>query len=167
MVGLLKAPVGTKLFQRLKNENRIISDFSGDNTDLSINFTPKMNIQKLTNGYKKIVTTIYDPKPYYDRVMEFFKEFKPVTKKNISMLRFCYVKGFLEQCSFWDFRKRTASILEISYENVGQISRFFRKRSPSLSMAFTLERFSVSTTGKRQMNFVIIPFLALDCFLIK
>jgi radical SAM superfamily enzyme YgiQ (UPF0313 family) len=118
MVGLLKAPVGTKLFQRLKNENRIISDFSGDNTDLSINFTPKMNIQKLTNGYKKIVTTIYDPKPYYDRVMEFFKEFKPVTKKNISMLRFCYVKGFFRAMfilgflekgrrQFWRFLMKT------------------------------------------------------------
>jgi radical SAM superfamily enzyme YgiQ (UPF0313 family) len=120
MVGLLKAPVGTRLFDRLKKENRILpdTDFSGDNTDLSLNFVPKMNIQKLTNGYKKIVTTIYDPKPYYDRVMEFFKEFRPAKKKGLSMLRFCYVKGlframvilgFLEKGRrhYWKFLMKT------------------------------------------------------------
>ena len=48
-----------------------------------------MNMQKLISGYKKIVTTIYDPKSYYERVMEFFKEFKPAKKKSIKMLRFC------------------------------------------------------------------------------
>jgi len=120
MVGLLKAPVGTKLFNRLKKENRILpdSDFSGDNTDLSLNFIPKMNIHKLFDGYKKIVTTIYDPKSYYERVMEFFKEFRPAKKKDISMLRFCYVKalfkamfvlGFLEKGRrhYWKFLMKT------------------------------------------------------------
>ncbi len=118
MVGLLKAPVGTKLFKRLKKENRLLSDFSGDNTDLSINFITKMNIQKLISGYQKIVTTIYDPQPYYERVMEFFKEFKPAKKKSITMLRFCYVKalframiilGFLEKGrrDFWKFLMKT------------------------------------------------------------
>lgn len=120
MVGLLKAPVGTKLFKRLKKENRILpdSDFTGDNTDLSLNFIPKMSIQKLTSGYKKIVTTIYDPKSYYDRVMEFFKEFKPAQRKSINMLRFCYVKalframfilGVLEKGRrhYWKFLIRT------------------------------------------------------------
>lgn len=97
MVGMLQAPVGTRLFKRLKKEKRLLLDrsFSGNNTDLNINFIPKMNMQKLTEGYQKIVTTIYDPQNYYARVLEFFKEFKPARRKGISMLRFCYAKALL------------------------------------------------------------------------
>jgi radical SAM superfamily enzyme YgiQ (UPF0313 family) len=95
MVGMLQAPVGTKLFQRLKSEKRLLSDgsFGGNNTDQTVNFIPKMNMEKLTEGYQKIVTTIYEPQNYYARVLEFFKEFRPAHKKNISSLRFCYAKA--------------------------------------------------------------------------
>ena len=47
--------------------------------DLSINFTPKMNFDTLINGYKDIVSTIYSPKYYYERVMNFLKEFRPIS----------------------------------------------------------------------------------------
>src|SRR4030042_3263391 len=42
MVGLLNAPTGTKLYQRLKKEKRLLRDMSGDNTDSSLNFIPQM-----------------------------------------------------------------------------------------------------------------------------
>ncbi len=95
MVGMLQAPVGTKLFKRLKKEKRLLPDrgFSGNNTDLSINFVPKMSMEKLTEGYWRIVTTIYEPQNYYERVLEFFKEFKPTHRKSISTLRFYYAKA--------------------------------------------------------------------------
>jgi radical SAM superfamily enzyme YgiQ (UPF0313 family) len=76
MVGLLNAPKGTKLYQRLSNEGRITEEFSGDNTNYTMNFTPKMDKNQLVKGYKKIVTTIYSPKYYYERVYNFLKEFK-------------------------------------------------------------------------------------------
>ncbi len=98
MVGLLHAPVGTRLFERLKKEKRLLPgvSFSGNNTDLTINFIPKMNLQSLLDGYRRIVTTIYEPARYYERVLEFFKEFKPARKKSIRMLRFCYVKALIK-----------------------------------------------------------------------
>ncbi len=98
MVGLLQAPVGTRLFKRLKKEKRLLSDpsFSGSNTDLSTNFIPKMNMQKLLEGYQKIVTTIYEPQHYYARVLEFFKEFKPVYKRGLSTLRFSYARALFQ-----------------------------------------------------------------------
>ena len=74
MVGLLNAPRGTKLYQRLKKENRLLKDMSGDNTDFSINFIPKMNFETLINGYKHILNTIYSPKQFYERVKIFLKE---------------------------------------------------------------------------------------------
>jgi radical SAM superfamily enzyme YgiQ (UPF0313 family) len=78
MVGLLNAPRGTRLYQRLKGENRLIqNNMSGDNTDGSMNFIPRMNPQTLVNGYKHILTTIYAPRQYYDRVMNFLAEYRP------------------------------------------------------------------------------------------
>lgn len=97
MVGMLQAPVGTKLFKRLKEEDRLLpADFTGNNTDVAINFIPKMSRAKLVEGYRKIVGTIYEPQHYYERVLEFFKEFKPARKKSISMLRFCYIKALFK-----------------------------------------------------------------------
>ncbi|HEX9062447.1 MAG TPA: B12-binding domain-containing radical SAM protein [Clostridia bacterium] len=85
MVGLLNAPKGTQLYQRLASEGRISSSFSGDNTDLSINFKPRMNEEVLVDGYKSIIHTIYSPKHYYERIMNFLGEYKPV---KLSMPRF-------------------------------------------------------------------------------
>ncbi|UWG98790.1 B12-binding domain-containing radical SAM protein [Dehalobacter sp. DCM] len=78
MVGLLNAPKGTMLYDRLEREGRISSDFKGDNTNYSTNFNPKMNSVVLMNGYKHIINTIYSPKQYYERIMNFLKEYRPV-----------------------------------------------------------------------------------------
>jgi radical SAM superfamily enzyme YgiQ (UPF0313 family) len=81
MVGLLNAPQGTKLQKRLLTEGRLLKDFTGNNTDFSINFIPHMDSEVLLNGYKKILNTIYSPKYYYERVMRFMKDFEPKKKK--------------------------------------------------------------------------------------
>jgi len=81
MVGLLNAPQGTKLQKRLTTEGRLLKDFTGNNTDFSINFIPHMDSEVLMNGYKKILSTIYSPKYYYERVMCFMKDFEPKKKK--------------------------------------------------------------------------------------
>jgi len=81
MVGLLNAPKETKLYKRLQNEGRLLKDFTGNNTDFSINFIPQMKLETLIDGYKKVLITIYDPKYFYERVMQFLKEFEPTQKK--------------------------------------------------------------------------------------
>ena len=90
MVGLLNAPKGTKLQKRLMSEGRLLSDFTGNNTDFSINFVPQMNSEELLDGYKTIVNTIYSPKYYYERVMRFMKDFEP-KKKNVFHLNPNYI----------------------------------------------------------------------------
>ena len=77
MVGLLNAPPGTRLYHRLKKENRLLPGGSGDNTDGSLNFIPKMNRETLISGYKNVVKTIYSSKPYYERIKTFLEEYKP------------------------------------------------------------------------------------------
>jgi radical SAM superfamily enzyme YgiQ (UPF0313 family) len=76
MVGLLQAPPGTRLFDRLKKDNRLLGEtFSGDNVDGTTNINPKMGFDQLMNGYRFIMGHIYAPKYYYRRVKLFLKEF--------------------------------------------------------------------------------------------
>jgi radical SAM superfamily enzyme YgiQ (UPF0313 family) len=76
MVGLLQAPPGTRLFDRLKEENRLLGMMiSGDNVDGTTNISPKMGLDQLMNGYRLIMGHIYAPKHYYRRVKIFLKEF--------------------------------------------------------------------------------------------
>ncbi|MBI2851955.1 MAG: DUF4070 domain-containing protein [Chloroflexi bacterium] len=96
MVGLLNAPRGTRLYQRLKAENRLINEFSGNNTDCSINFVPKMDYQTLIDGYRRIFSTIYSPKQYYERIRTFLREYKPRRAKRLSLLRFSHIVAFLK-----------------------------------------------------------------------
>ena len=84
MVGLLNAPHGTKLYHRMKQEGRLVKSATGDNTDFSINFVPKMSPEALLNGYRTILNTIYSPKHYYARVKGFLKEF-PAKKRKIHL----------------------------------------------------------------------------------
>ncbi len=94
MVGLLNAPKGTKLHHRLKEERRLVNVPSGDNTDFTINFIPKMNVETLISGYRTILRTIYAPKQYYARVRTFLKEYRPPESWKAS-LRFVHIKAFL------------------------------------------------------------------------
>ena len=76
MVGLLQAPIGTRLYERLKREGRLLNAFSGDNVDGTTNIIPKMNLDVLQKGYKTVVNYLYAPKNYYARVRTFLKEYK-------------------------------------------------------------------------------------------
>ena len=76
MVGLLNAVPNTRLYKRLVKENRIIKEVSGDNTDFSMNFLPKMDFKELIDGYKKLLRDIYKPEVYYNRVRTFLRNYK-------------------------------------------------------------------------------------------
>ena len=76
MVGLLQAPPGTRLYERLKQENRLLDKISGDNVDGTTNIIPKMDMETLREGYKSIMRHIYSPDHYYQRVKTFLREYK-------------------------------------------------------------------------------------------
>lgn len=75
MVGLLNAPTGTKLYNRMRDEGRLLDMFSGNNMDASINFIPKMNYKNLIQGYSRLLNTIYSQEEYYNRLKIFLKEY--------------------------------------------------------------------------------------------
>lgn len=83
MVGLLNAPKGSRLYYRLLTEGRLLTSMSGDNTDFSINFIPKMNLETLQEGYRKVLQQLYAPREYYRRVKKFLKEYRPRQPKSL------------------------------------------------------------------------------------
>jgi len=84
MVGLLNAVPGTRLWKRLNSEGRLLKSTTGENTDGTINFIPKMNVEKLVKGYKKIIKSIYSPKNYYKRIHTLIKHYKPKVRSRMS-----------------------------------------------------------------------------------
>ena len=77
MVGLLEALPGTQLYRRLLKEGRILNEGHGNNMDSQLNFVPKMDPQKLAEGYRSILQRIYHPDAYYERVQRFLSEYHP------------------------------------------------------------------------------------------
>ncbi|MBW1979993.1 MAG: DUF4070 domain-containing protein [Deltaproteobacteria bacterium] len=101
MVGLLNAVPRTRLWKRLMAENRLQLDATGDNTDGTINFMPRMGREKLIEGYRAIVRTIYSPRYYYQRVCRFLEYYKPYRIQPIkgeeimAFLKSIFYLGFL------------------------------------------------------------------------
>src|SRR5207253_852473 len=54
MVGLLTALPDTQLWRRLEREGRLLEESTGNNTDGSLNFIPRMDTGRLVEGYKSI-----------------------------------------------------------------------------------------------------------------
>ncbi len=85
MVGLLAALPQTRLWHRLKREGRLLGDSTG-NIDGSMNFIPKMDKANLIAGYRKILSKIYSPGLYYQRIETFVRNYKPTVKRRLSAI---------------------------------------------------------------------------------
>jgi hypothetical protein len=48
---------------------------SGDNVDGSTNIIPKMGLEPLREGYRKVLDQTYAPQSYYERVLTFLHEY--------------------------------------------------------------------------------------------
>jgi len=136
MVGLLIAPPETRLYKRLEKENRILPGGSGDNTDFSINFIPKMNYEVLVNGYKQILDTIYSPKQYCERIKTFLDEYKPRHKRK-SKLQFCYMRAFFKSIWILGIKEKGRWY----YWNLLASTLLKHPQSFALSVAFAIQAF--------------------------
>jgi radical SAM superfamily enzyme YgiQ (UPF0313 family) len=105
MVGLLNAPPGTGLYKRLKKENRLLGDATGDNTDFSLNFTPVMDHEALISGYRRLVTAIYAPRQYYARIATLLREHRPMTHKRNSLKK-AHLEGLLKSVWYLGIREK-------------------------------------------------------------
>ena len=74
MVGLLNALPNTRLWRRLKAEGRLLKQSIGNNTLADLNFVPRMDAQKLLEGYRRILQTVYSPREYFERASLFLTQ---------------------------------------------------------------------------------------------
>ena len=95
MVGLLQAPPGTQLYERLKQEGRLSGEVTGDNCDATMNFIPRMNKDTLYEGYQRVLAEIYSPEGYYARVKTMLKDFNPSSEIK-APLSFELIKAFFK-----------------------------------------------------------------------
>lgn len=111
MVGMLSAPHGTKLWQRLKQSNRLVGRISGDNVDGTTNIIPIMGIEALRDGYRRVMKHLYSPPNYYQRVRTFLREYRaPKVRQRFNLQRIlaffraCWHLGLVKRggrCGFW------------------------------------------------------------------
>lgn len=99
-ISLLNAIPGTRLYQRLKEEGRILDNCTGDNCDGSLNFIPKMDARTIREGYNAVLNYIYSPQNYYERVMKFLKNFKRVRRRRVDKSE---VKAFFSSILYLGF----------------------------------------------------------------
>ena len=76
---MLAALKGTDLYERLKAENRL-SGASIEIDAMSLNFKPEMNPKTLIEGYRRVITTLYDPtlEHYFKRCLTLFEHLATV-----------------------------------------------------------------------------------------
>jgi radical SAM superfamily enzyme YgiQ (UPF0313 family) len=110
MVGLLNALPGTALYERLRRDGRLLGGSSGDNVDGTTNFLPRMDLELLNDGYRRILRSIYSPANYYRRVRTFLREYRPpfvkghaTAERRRAFLRSVYRLGILgrERLQYW------------------------------------------------------------------
>jgi radical SAM superfamily enzyme YgiQ (UPF0313 family) len=104
MVGLLSAGPGTRLYQRLDRENRLLGQPTGNNAldEGALNFLPKMGRDKLLAGYRALLSRLYDPGPSK-------RFFRRVTRRELlATVRLFWRLGVRERGrrAFWKFVTR-------------------------------------------------------------
>ena len=146
MVGLLNAPRNTKLYQRLADEGRLLRDVSGDNTDFSINFIPKMDYGALMRGYERILKSIYSPEPYYKRVREFLRDYKPLQKKAFRF-HFSHLGAFFKSIVFLGIMEKE----RVHYWKLFFWSLFRRPQLFYLALTFSIYGFHFRKTFQQYL----------------
>ncbi|HHT9116214.1 MAG TPA: B12-binding domain-containing radical SAM protein, partial [Candidatus Wunengus californicus] len=109
-VAILQAPTGSKLYERLRREGRLLGQMGFQVVDSVTNFIPNMDLDTLQEGYKEIMRYIYSPRHYYHRIKTLFLEYKPLKidipksiKNILSLLRSIYYLGIIgkERFHYW------------------------------------------------------------------
>jgi len=93
MVGILQALPGTRLYERMQKEGRLLHNSSGDNADSNTNIASIMDPEILRKGYTDMMTQLYAPKQYYKRIRTLLSEYR--TPEFKGRFRFSHLLAFI------------------------------------------------------------------------
>ena len=150
MVGLLTAIPGTRLYSRLEGEGRMLFKSSGDNTDASgsLNFITRMDRDKIIEGYRWVMNSVYSPEMYYNRMLAFLRAYRPLTRTYLArndlltLVRSLWYLGIVDHKSrnyYWKIMRKSISHYQGAFSEVVTMAIYgyhFRKLfwSPKLPM---------------------------------
>ena len=103
MLGLLNALPNTTFYRRMEQEGRVCGECTGDNLALQSNLIPIMPKQKLIDGFKHVISEIYTPKNYFDRVFTLIKRFPQENINRNYLAMAIHVTHLLEKQLLHDF----------------------------------------------------------------
>jgi radical SAM superfamily enzyme YgiQ (UPF0313 family) len=97
MEGLLTVLKDTALYQRLEREGRLLGESTGNNVSTALNFVPQIDRDTLLAGYKRVLSTLYDPtlRNYFDRCWTMVQHLHP-TDYRVRRVGNREVKAFLK-----------------------------------------------------------------------
>lgn len=116
MVGMLQAPVGTRLHARMQREGRLLGEMTGDNVDGSTNLRPLMGVEVLRDQYRALLSQIYSPATYYERVKTFLSIYKepavrqgPTYQRLLALAKSAVQLGVIgrERAQYWKLLRWT------------------------------------------------------------
>jgi radical SAM superfamily enzyme YgiQ (UPF0313 family) len=79
MEGLLTVLKETGLYKRLEREGRLLEESTGNNVNATLNFLPQIDRDVLITGYKRVLSTLYDPtlSNYFERCWVLIQHLPP------------------------------------------------------------------------------------------
>lgn len=92
-INLLKAPIGTELYDKMKAQGRLIGSLDFD--EFRSNIVHKMDKEVLDEGYTRVIKTVYSAESVYHRAIAYLENKKPVKIKNGLRRKFTLSEVFL------------------------------------------------------------------------
>src|SRR6187401_27527 len=79
MEGLLTVLKETGLYKRLEQEGRLLQETTENNVSATLNFIPQLERDTLITGYKRVLSTLYDPtlRNYFERCWMLIQHLSP------------------------------------------------------------------------------------------
>jgi radical SAM superfamily enzyme YgiQ (UPF0313 family) len=81
MAGLLQAPPGTALYERLEKEGRLIQDSQSTSNFTAPNFETRLPTRVLIDGFRRMLLELYEPDAFFRRVIQSLESWQTLPKQ--------------------------------------------------------------------------------------
>ena len=148
MAGLLTALKETDLWHRLKQEDRLLVESSGNNTDMTLNFVPEMPRDQLIGEYRRVISTLYDPtlKNYFARCYKLLQHM-PYTSHNVRSIQKEEVRAFFRSIQLQIFSKQGLEYTKFLVKVLKNHRRMFPEAVRLAIMGYHLEKITRHTVA--------------------
>ena len=148
MAGLLTALKETDLWHRLKSEDRLLVESSGNNTDMTLNFVPEMPREELIREYRRVISTLYDPtlKNYFARCLKLL-EHMPKTHNNVRSINIPELLAFIQSLRKQLFSRQGVEYARFLLKTLKDYPSMFPEAARLAIMGYHLEKITRHTVA--------------------